>query len=85
MTERRGAQLTPHYDGWAIQREGGQRASSVHRTRADAGRAGREAARRDHVEFYLHGRNGRIRRRESHGDDPCLPSRVTAAGRANMR
>lgn len=74
MTERRGAHVAPHDDGWAIQREGGQRASSVHRTQADAEHAGREAARRDHVEFYLHGRNGRTRERESHGNDPYPPS-----------
>jgi ketosteroid isomerase-like protein len=62
--------VTPHGDGWAVQREGTQRAASVHSTQAEAEQAGREMARRDQVEFFLHGRDGQIRARDSYGNDP---------------
>jgi Uncharacterized protein conserved in bacteria (DUF2188) len=71
MADRRGVHLTPHGDRWAGER--GQRASSVHGTQAEAEQAGREMAQRDQVEFYLHGRDGQIRGRDSYGHDPFPP------------
>jgi Uncharacterized protein conserved in bacteria (DUF2188) len=73
MAERRGVHVTPRGDRWAVEREGAQRASSLHDTQADAAREGRETARREHVELYLHGRDGRIRQRDSYGHDPHPP------------
>lgn len=73
MTKKKPVHVTPREDGWAVTREGSERASSVHRTQAQAERAGRQAARRDEVEFLLHGRDGRIRERDSYGDDPHPP------------
>jgi Uncharacterized protein conserved in bacteria (DUF2188) len=73
MAERRGVHVTPHGDRWAVEREGGQRASSLHDTQAEAEKMGRETARREHVEFFLHGRDGRIRDRDSYGNDPFPP------------
>lgn len=71
---RRGVHVTPHDDGWAVKRENAQRASSVHATQAEAEVAGRVTARREAVEFYLHGRNGQIRERDSYGNDPYPPA-----------
>ena len=62
--------VTPHNDGWAVRREGSERASSLHRTQADAIDAGRTTARREQTELEVHGRNGRIRARDSYGHDP---------------
>lgn len=70
---RRGVHVTPHDNGWAVERENGQRASSVHGTQAQAEAAGRTTARREGVEFYLHGRDGQIRERDSYGNDPHPP------------
>lgn len=60
-------------DGWAVKSEGGQRASSVHRTQQEAIDAGREVARNQKSELLVHGRNGRIRERDSYGNDPFPP------------
>lgn len=65
--------VVPRNEGWAVQREGGKRASSLHATQAEAEAAGRTTARREQVEFLLHGRNGQIRERDSYGNDPCPP------------
>jgi uncharacterized protein (TIGR02271 family) len=60
--------------GWAVVREGRERATSVHPTQAEAARAGREIARKDGAEFLLHARDGRIRDRSDYGGDPGRPS-----------
>ena len=59
--ERRG-------DGWAVVREGNQRATSVHPTQAEAAKEGREIARREGTEFFLHAQDGRIREHSSYGE-----------------
>ena len=70
LTAKRHVLVTPREDGWAVMREGNQRASSVHPTQREAEKAGREAARKDKTEFFLHNRQGEIRQRDSYGHDP---------------
>ncbi|WP_327032341.1 DUF2188 domain-containing protein [Micromonospora ureilytica] len=65
--------VVPRDGQWAVTREGNQRASSLHPTQADAEKAGRPAARVDQTEFYLHGSDGQIRKRDSYGNDPNPP------------
>ncbi|MBF4162577.1 DUF2188 domain-containing protein [Nocardioides acrostichi] len=74
MSDRKNVHVTPREDGrWSVSRDNASRASSVHDTQADAASAGRSTARRDQVEFLLHGRDGRIRERDSYGNDPYPP------------
>jgi uncharacterized protein DUF2188 len=70
MAKKKPIHVTPREDGWAVVREGNQRASSVHPTQKEAERAGRQAARKDQTEFVLHNRQGQIRKRDSYGGDP---------------
>lgn len=65
--------VTPHDDGWAIRREGASRASSLHRTQAEAIDAGRRTAGREHAELKVHGRDGHIRARDAYGNDRYPP------------
>ncbi|MBI5087605.1 MAG: DUF2188 domain-containing protein [Actinobacteria bacterium] len=60
-------------DEWAVQREGGDRATSVHPTQQEAVDAGRGLAQRDKVELLIHGQDGSIRERHTYGDDPFPP------------
>ena len=71
---KRGVHVVPHDDGWAVRRQGASRVSSTHRTQAQAESAGRNTAKREEVEFYLHGANGQIRQRDSYGHDPYPPA-----------
>ena len=59
-----------HGDGWANRREGSKRVSNTAPTKAEAIQAGRDMARRDHVEHLIHNRDGTIGARNSYGNDP---------------
>lgn len=65
--------VVPHDDGWAVRGEGNQRVTSVHDTQQEAIRAGRDIARNQGSELFIHGENGRIRERNTYGDDPYPP------------
>ncbi len=56
-------------DGWAVVREGNERATSVHPTQKEAAKAGREIARKDGAGFVLHAKDGRVRDRSDYGGD----------------
>ena len=65
--------VVPHRDGWAVKGAGNQRASSVHRTQRQAIDAAREIARNQQSELVIHRKDGRIRDKDSHGNDPFPP------------
>jgi len=65
--------VVPRDGSWAVRRSGADRDSSRHSTQADAIGAGRGTAQREHTELFIHGRDGRIRDRDSFGNDPCPP------------
>lgn len=66
--------IVPHEDGWAVRGEGNSRVTSVHDTQAEAIERGREIAHNQESELLIHGRNGRIRERDSYGNDPFPPA-----------
>ena len=70
---KRNQHVVPHSQGWAVKPEGGERPSSVHDTQQQAIDRGREIARNQGLELFIHGRDGRIRERDSHGGDPFPP------------
>ena len=73
MSKGRNQHIVPRNGGWAVQPAGGGRASSVHDTQRAAIDRGREIARNQQSELLIHGRDGRIRERDSHGGDPHPP------------
>ena len=73
MSKGRNQHVVPHKDGWAVKPEGGQRAGSVHDTQREAIDRAREVSRNQNSELLVHGRDGRIRERDSHGHDPNPP------------
>ena len=58
---------------WNVKREGVSQPISSHRTQAAADNAARPIARRDEVELVTHGRDGKIRDKDSFGNDPMPP------------
>jgi hypothetical protein len=73
MAKKKPVHVTPRDDGWAVMREGNERASSVHRTQKEAEKKGRQTARNDKTEFLLHNKQGQVRERDSYGPDPYPP------------
>jgi hypothetical protein len=62
--------VEPRLNGWAVQTDGTERASSLHSKKADAVEAGRAQAKRQGAEFVVKGKDGRIQTKDSHGNDP---------------
>lgn len=58
---------------WVVRRENSSRVSSTHNTQSNAIDAAREIARREHGEVIIHGRDGKIRDKDSYGRDPYPP------------
>jgi len=58
---------------WINRTEGAKRGFAPASTKKDAEAAGRDAARRRHVEHISHRENGTIGERRSYGNDPYPP------------
>jgi hypothetical protein len=65
--------VVPHEGGWAVRGEGNSRATSVHQTQAEAITEATQIATNQRSEVLIHGRDGQIRERNSHGHDPHPP------------
>lgn len=65
--------VVPHQDGWAVKGAGNDRATSVHETQQQAIDAARDIARRQQSEVVIHRPDGRIRDKDSYGNDPFPP------------
>jgi len=59
--------------GWSVRKTGESRASRVFNSRSDAISFARGMAKNARGEIVIHGRDGRIRDRDSYGNDPCPP------------
>jgi uncharacterized protein (TIGR02271 family) len=69
MANKSSVHVEPRESGWAVVREGSERATSVHPTQAEAAKEGREIARRDETEFFLHAQDGRVREHRSYREE----------------
>lgn len=65
--------VVPREGGWAVRGEGNGKATSIHDTQKGAIEAAREIAQRQRSEVVIHGRDGRIRDKDSYGNDPYPP------------
>ena len=70
---KKGQHVVPSMGGWSVKKAGSARATSVHATQAEAIKAGTRIAQNQQTELYVHGRDGRIRERNSYGKDPHPP------------
>ena len=66
--------VTPHPDGgWQVKGAGNSKATIRTNTQAEDIAVAREIARNQESELIIHGMNGRIRERDSYGNDPYPP------------
>lgn len=70
---RKNQHVVPHQDGWAVKGAGNQRATSVHATQQEAIDSGRNIARNQKSELVIHRPDGRIRDKDSYGNDSFPP------------
>lgn len=62
--------VTPKDNQWQVKKAGSSRASSLHKTQAEAIATAREQARRNNEELVIHNRKGQIREKDSYGNNP---------------
>lgn len=60
-------------NGWAVKKEGSAKATRHFSTQQEAIEYGRSVAKNQKAEFYIHGRDGKIREKDSYGNDPNPP------------
>ena len=65
--------VVPHGGKWAVRGQGNERVTSVYDTQREAIEVARDIARNQESELFIHGQDGRIRERDSYGNDPYPP------------
>lgn len=65
--------VVPNGDNWQVKAEGSTRATKNFNTQREAIDFARDIARKQKSELVIHDRYGRIRDKDSYGNDPCPP------------
>lgn len=73
MTTKRNQHVVPNGQEWAVRGAGAARATEILPTKAEAISRAREISRNQGTELFIHGRDGKIQSRDSHGHDPFPP------------
>ncbi len=73
MAKGKNQHVVPTPEGWGIRGEGNKRLTKVTETKAEAINIARKISKNQNSELIIHGRNGKIQRKDSHGNDPCPP------------
>jgi hypothetical protein len=74
MTKKSNQHVVPNSTGgWAVRRENSDRATAILPTKQAAVDRAREIASNQGVELVIHGRDGKIQSKDSHGNDPFPP------------
>ena len=66
--------VVPTSDGhWGVRGEGNSKLTRKAPTQSEAINIATNISKNQNSEVVIHGRDGRIRDKESHGNDPCPP------------
>ena len=65
--------VVPRGNQWAVRKAGAERVTRRFDTQQEAIEVARGIARNQGGEVFIHGRDGRIRERDSYGNDPFPP------------
>lgn len=69
----RNVHVVPRDGDWAVETDYAQRAIKITSTQAEAIEFGREIAKNQQSELIIHGRDGKIREKNSYGADSYPP------------
>jgi len=70
---KKNVHVVPHSKGWAVKREGNERATKVTKTKDEATRLAKEIAKKNKTELIIHGKDGKFIDKDSFGNDPHPP------------
>lgn len=73
MPGKKNQWVSPRKDGWGVRGEGNTRDTSQHKTQQEAIDRAREIAKNQKSEVIVQRPDGRIRSKDSYGNDPNPP------------
>ena len=73
MGRRKSIHVVPLSGKWAVKEAGKNKPLKVTGTQKEAINYGREVAKQKRSELVIHRRDGKIRDKDSYGNDPCPP------------
>jgi uncharacterized protein YdaT len=73
MTKKKNQHVVPHNGQWAVRGEGNQRVTQITNTQAEAIDLARTIAQNQGTEVVVHRPDGKIRDKDSYGNDPNPP------------
>ena len=65
--------VSPDENGWKVHGEGNQKSTRKFDRQSDAIEYAKNIAQNQESELIIQGKNGRIRSKDSYGNDPCPP------------
>jgi Uncharacterized protein conserved in bacteria (DUF2188) len=74
MAQGKNQHIVPHGSGWAILGAGNEKVTRQFETQREAIEHGRQIAINQQSELIIHNQEGRIRERNSYGNDPFPPA-----------
>ncbi|KAF2956262.1 DUF2188 domain-containing protein [Marinitoga sp. 38H-ov] len=73
MGKKKNQHVVPHNGGWAVRGEGNKKVTKKFDTQKDAIDFGKEIAKNQKSELIIHRKDGKIRDKNSYGNDPYPP------------
>lgn len=73
MTKGKDQHVVPHEGGWAVRGAGNEKVTREFPTQQEAIQYARQIASNQQSELFIHNKQGRIRERNSYGNDPYPP------------
>ena len=74
MSKQKSHHVVPNPDGgWDVKKAGAERASKHSDTKQEAVEKGRQISQNQGTELYIHGKDGKIQQKDSHGNDTFPP------------
>ncbi|MCB0198065.1 MAG: DUF2188 domain-containing protein [Anaerolineae bacterium] len=73
MAKRKNQHVVKRTQGWAVVGSGNKKATKVVPTQKEAIELGRQIAKNQRSELIVHDKKGRIRSKDSYGNDPNPP------------
>lgn len=70
---KKGQHVVPAGGKWSVRKAGSARSTRTFETEKEAVARAREIAKNQGTELYIHGKDGKIRHRDSYGRDPHPP------------
>lgn len=71
---RKTTHVVPYPDGgWDVKKGGQKKSLSHHLKKSTAEEEARRLSKKDDSELFIHGKDGKIQRKDSHGGDPHPP------------